>query len=637
MFSNKNHKNKKSRSGYITQIMIAIVLVGGFITIFSRVFDNLGTLFLEGEEIFNYRFKNLEVIKDESNIYGPIPDRPYYMFGSNDYTCGDKTRRFVEVNEVDSNGGYYATVVDECHFKDIDQFASKMIDVAGEEKDAYKIVDIVQKREMYYEKGSTMSEDEMVIKQFLVVYWEDGRVKELFKKYMHNDIHGRKNNFFPTDLQTIPGLGVEYSTIEFFLYGMWMDTLNDPITEKTKFLDSRWITNMAIPKFFNWMHDIAQQKSFKKHIPFKYTHQIREGDFTGYAWGTKLKATYKNDKLDGAVEHYEGSIVEDKSWFRDNYDIWRYKDKNKDIETYKNGKKDGKYLIFDRWKKSDTPIVDMTYKDGKPVGKFIIYDYYRKEGTFEGSKLSLTNYYLPDGLIANEATYVNGLREGPQIGYFNQKKLYVDGDGISSITNYKQGVKDGVQKRYSPVYAYANKNINSAYVSGRDLTEEFFNNGQLTNIIKYNKDGSIKSKYTPEQIQKENLEILNAQKRKEQDRIHKFKEWGEVDKIIPNFEYLLEGARSNALSIHYDCAKGYYSKSEFNMCRLFSTCSALDKEAYKVNCEQSFENLVNNKKLDAVFKDTYLDSCTGTNKYYEPRHRNKVFEAYMDKLFNGSK
>ena len=630
MFSNKNHKNKKSRSGYITQIMIAIVLVGGFITIFSRVFDNLGTLFLEGEEIFNYRFKHLEVIKDESNIYGPIPDRPYRMFSSNDFTCGDKTRRFVEVNEFDSNGGYYATVVDECHFKDIDQFASKMIDVAGEEKDAYKIVDIVQKREMYYEKGSTMSEDKMIIEQYLVVYWEDGRVKELFKN-MHQEKYGRKNNFFPTDLHTIPGLGVQNSTIEFFLYGMWIDTLNDPITEKTKFLDSRWITNMAIPKFFNWMHDIAQQKSFKKHIPFKYTHQIREGDFTGYAWGRMLKATYKNDKLDGAVEHYEGNIVEDKSWFRDNYGIWYYNDKNKDIETYKNGKRDGKYLIFERWKNSDTPIVDMTYKDGKPVGKFIIYDFHRKEGTFEGSKLSLTNYYLPDGLIANEATYVNGLREGPQINYFNQKKYYVDGVGIASIDNYKLGLKDGVQKTYDLIYG---KKGSDKKFSGRYLREEeFYKSGELTNSIKYNENGSIQSKYTPEQIEKEN----EKQKRKDTEKTHRYRAGDIPAKIIPNLEYLQEGSLSNVLSKKYDCAKGYYSKSEFNMCRIFSTSYYLDKGAYKVNCEQSFENLVNNKKLDAVFKDTYLDSCTGTNKYYEPLHWNKVFEAYMDKLFDGSK
>lgn len=198
-----------------------------------------------------------------------------------------------------------------------------------------------------------------------------------------------------------------------------------------------------------------------QHIYSIKTSDIADGNFEKY-YGT-IKVT--GNVLNGMKE---GSWVEN----HPNSDIPHF------VIYYKEGKKDGVYMEFD---KMANLIIMADYKND-------MYDGLRCTWTKEGSISAKQEYkegqldgqsvvYTDRGFIQEEAVYKAGKREGITIWYSyadkEQGPKYV-------IYTYKDGLFEGLQETY--------------YEDGRVKSSKMFSNNVANGpAVEYYEDGSIKS------------------------------------------------------------------------------------------------------------------------------------------------
>ena len=143
------------------------------------------------------------------------------------------------------------------------------------------------------------------------------------------------------------------------------------------------------------------------------------------------------------------------------------------LETWKNGKKDGLSLQFDR--KSKLTGME-NYRDDKLNGLCIYYlpasDFPQKEMSYNMGKLEgLYRIFYENGKIQEESYYKDNLKSGPSRWYNKAGRMI-------AMYNYAKGQFEGLQKTYfendtiQSVSNYADNLLNGEY-------KEFYRNGKM--------------------------------------------------------------------------------------------------------------------------------------------------------------
>ena len=152
-----------------------------------------------------------------------------------------------------------------------------------------------------------------------------------------------------------------------------------------------------------------------------YYEKFTDVPFTGDAVGQELGKIRKGIKVGKWIGYYENGKLKYKS-------------------NYKNGKREGEYLIYQVYE--DGKIwVKGNFKDGKGEGEFLTYyvngqlEYKRnfKDGKLE-NKVAFS--YYENGQLRRKENYKDGKKNGEWLWYFDNGQLKYK-------TNYKDGKKDG--------------------------------------------------------------------------------------------------------------------------------------------------------------------------------------------------
>lgn len=189
---------------------------------------------------------------------------------------------------------------------------------------------------------------------------------------------------------------------------------------------------------------------------------------------------------DGKYEQYFGTVkvsgevmngVKESSWVENhpNSELPHF------IIQYKDGKKNGLYLEFD---KQGNIIKKIDYKndliDGlncvwNKGGRLSVKQEY-KEGQLDGQSM----IYYDNGFIQEESNYKEGKRHGMTFWYSYADKM----QGPKAVMyTYQNGLFEGVQETY--------------YEDGRVMTQKMFSNNIANGpAVEYYEDGSIKSECT---------------------------------------------------------------------------------------------------------------------------------------------
>lgn len=248
-----------------------------------------------------------------------------------------------------------------------------------------------------------------------------------------------------------------------------------------------------------------------------------------------LERNYTENKLDGAVRHYEnGNMVSEMNYEmgeKEGYWVEYYGIHEKTEGFYSNNKKNGTEKRY----YDNKPLYEISYVNGKKEGQLkkwsmngvlLLLGTYKndlKEGEWTefsdiyGQKLSFEVYsegkilssekYFEDGKLKEKTSYINGKADGIKLiyspegkiisespyseGKLNgiQKNYYFTGE-LESTVPYKMGILDGESITYyknGNVYEKGNYQNNTKV----GIWHSYYNNGAINNIFTYNEYGNL--------------------------------------------------------------------------------------------------------------------------------------------------
>ena len=232
---------------------------------------------------------------------------------------------------------------------------------------------------------------------------------------------------------------------------------------------------------------------------YNYKKGMLDSIYTSYYYGGKKseEGMYSHGNRTGTWKYYnEDGIIDMTSQYRDDElngeRTYYFENGVKNyVAEYKDGESDG---TDKRFELDGSVAYQVTFRDGKAVA----YTYFGKDGRLV-SPISLlpgdrtVKALFPNGKVARECQYSDGVKTGLDLVYFNNGQLR-----FSDSTSY--GISTGVEKEFYPdgkprsLYHYLNDNYNGICTdyneNGLAKKEAAYDNGVLQGPTKYyNKNG----------------------------------------------------------------------------------------------------------------------------------------------------
>ncbi|MCT7909057.1 hypothetical protein N5915_05745 [Arcobacter lacus] len=211
---------------------------------------------------------------------------------------------------------------------------------------------------------------------------------------------------------------------------------------------------------------VEELKSTENELIYKKEGDFRKGEFWNFKFSSTKKPElydgYEHKKIDENCEettHFENRVIKNikKVCKEKNGDKLEYKyNKNGDLEEittyfidgniekrvaeYKNGKQDGKTLVY--YKNGN--ISEVQFKEGSMVGEFINIDRNGNKSIFETKDGETNGKLSGHDEYGNkiEGFFINGKPEGKFTTFFT------NGDKDKEILQYKDGKRNGESKIY---------------------------------------------------------------------------------------------------------------------------------------------------------------------------------------------
>lgn len=370
--------------------------------------------FLEGETIFydiNHQELGKGIYKNGLKFSGEFTSH-----------YGDKIEVFENGKQIGlktknkyTNKGYY------CNYKSGEPYSGEEMFVNYLK--VYKEGKIQKETEFDYDSGKKKSET-------FYTFNDKYNYKEISKKIFYKNGKTYTLNY----KKGSPDNGI---SIESFGYVTYKDgTFNGPyLTENRDFTETGTYKNIKKEGLVTTkIHGKTYKATFKNNKPFDGAYcdgygltQYKNGKKDGCGYETfknrniphdSLTICYKNDVPDGKITYYK-------------------KGKITNTGTYKNGKPfDG--FFYDLYNTTN-------YKNGKKTKEVLLkpYSYYEKATYFEDDNISKE---ILKTFKKDTATYVTTFKNGRP--YNGQRMSLDEKQSIITLTNYKNGKKDGQETLY---------------------------------------------------------------------------------------------------------------------------------------------------------------------------------------------